>query len=409
MITGMYQSTLGVHNHRSQMDSGKGEASPPYHASYRLPIKILPELFKQAGYHTALNSGANRDGKKGKTDYNFIWHSFQYDSPHWLDCPKEKPFFAQLQLKGGKNRGNDTGNVDPQKMTLPPYYPDTPVLKEDWAQYMNSWIKVDDQVGQVLKQLQTSGRLENTAIFFMTDHGVSHLRGKQFLYEEGIRVPLLVRLPESQSAGTTRVDLVTQIDVSAASLALAGIELPSNIQGRNFLAENYQPNSAVFSARDRCDETVEIIRSVRTARYKYIRNFMSHLPHMQPNQYKDGKTITKTMRRLHADGQLDELQARIFQPSRPREELYDHMVSDPVAAVRVAAALALARMDKSSEGIPVLLTTIEDDNWLAGLYAIRALEWSQVRTPEAHVAVKRALNNPYEFTRRIAKRLASQW
>ena len=171
------------------MDSGKGEGSPPYHESYHLPIKMLPELFKDAGYHTSLNSGISPKGKSGKTDYNFLWHRFAYDSAHWMDCPDDKPFFAQFQLKGGKNRGDDSGSVDPEKMILPPYYPNHPQLKKDWAQYLNSWLKVDRELGEAMKQLEDWGRLENTAIFFITDHGVSHLRGKQFLYDEGIRVP----------------------------------------------------------------------------------------------------------------------------------------------------------------------------------------------------------------------------
>lgn len=528
MITGMNQATLGVHNHRSQMDSGKGKASPPYHDSYRLPIQLIPELFKHAGYHTAQNSGVSHNGKRGKTDYNFIWSRFEYDSAHWLDCPKGKSFFAILQLKGGKSRKNDSGKVDPDSVTLPPYYPKHPVFKKDWADYLGSWQQVDREIGAALQQLKEAGRLENTAVFFMTDHGVSHLRGKQYVYEEGIRVPLIVRLPQGRLAGSTRNDLVNQIDVSAASLGLAGIAIPKHMQGRDFLAEDYSPREAVFSARDRCDETVEILRSVRIGRFKYIRNFMSHIPHMQPNQYKDGKEITKTMKRLHAAGELNELQSRIFNPVRPPEELYDlkkdphetvnlaskasrqktlsdmrarlydHMVgsrdlglipepiledlgrrhgsklhillrpenramtrdliniieagekgnvdrllkglkdddpsvrywaatwlgvqktasasealtqalSDPVQVVGVAAALALSRLGQPAKGIPVILKTIEDDNWLAGMYAIRALEWSGVRTPQARAAVKRAQNNPYEFTRRIARRLSTEF
>ena len=133
MITGMYQSSIGVHNHRSQTDSGKGMGSAPYQKSYNLPTRMIPELFKEAGYHTALNSGVSPKAGLGKTDYNFVWKRFEYDSNHWLDCPEDKPFFAQLQLKGGKNRGDNSGSVDPEKMVLPPYYPEDPVLKEDWA------------------------------------------------------------------------------------------------------------------------------------------------------------------------------------------------------------------------------------------------------------------------------------
>ncbi|MBC9866610.1 MAG: sulfatase-like hydrolase/transferase [Opitutae bacterium] len=528
MITGMVQSTLGVHNHRSQMDSGKGEASPPYHDSYRLPVKMLPELFKEAGYHTSLNSGVSPDGGAGKTDYNFLWHRFDYDSAHWLDCPEDKPFFAPFQLKGGKNRGDDSGSGDPKKMTLPPYYPNYPELKEDWARYLNSWLKVDRELGEAMQQLEESGRLENTAIFFITDHGVSHLRGKQYLYDEGVKVPLIVKLPKGRDAGTRRADFVTQIDVSATSLGLAGIAIPDYLQGQDFYAKNYQPKEVAFAARDRCDETVEILRSVRTEGYKYIRNFMSYVPHSQPNQYKDGKDIMKTMRKLHAAGQLNELQARVFNPNRPVEELYDlkndphetvnlagnpkfaktlselrsklygHMessrdlglipepiledlgkrygskyqvlkqpenatmvpdliaimeagekgqvarlrqgltnkspairywaatwlgvqgnvdasnvlvkaTSDPILAVRIAAALALSRIGQSQKGEDVILQTIDDDNWLAGMYAIRALEWSGIRTPAALAAVTKAKDNPYEFTRRIAKRLSSKY
>lgn len=528
MITGVNQATLGVHNHRSQMDSGKGKGSPAYHDSYHLPIRMIPELFKQSGYHTAQNSGVNHEGKRGKTDYNFIWDQFEFDSPHWLDCPKDKPFFAVFQLKGGKSRKNDSGKVDPDGVKLPPYYPDHPVFRRDWADYLGSWRQVDREVQTALRQLKDAGRLNNTAVFFMTDHGVSHLRGKQFVYEEGIRVPLIVRLPNGRFAGSTRNDLVNQIDVSATSLGLAGIAIPDHIQGRDFLAKDYVSRKAVFSARDRCDETVEILRSVRAGRIKYIRNFMSHIPHVQPNQYKDGKEIMKTMKLLHAAGELNQLQDRIFNPVRPTEELYDlqrdphetmnlagdpqyektllamrtqlydqmvssrdlglipepiledlgkryrskfHILTQPenktlvrdliniieagenqnVArllkgledeapsvrywaatwlgnqkkfdagralikttgdadpTVRIAAALALSRLGQPQNGASIILKTIEDDNWLAGMYAIRALEWSGIRTPAAQAAVNRALDSPYEFTRRIAKRLSTQF
>jgi arylsulfatase A-like enzyme len=121
-----------------------------------------------------------------------------------------------------------------------------------------------------------------------------------------------------------REDLVQQIDLAAISLAAAGVEQPATMQGRNILASDYQPREAVFSARDRCDETVERLRSVRTDRWLYIRNGYPLRPHLQPNAYKDGKDIVKTLRQLHADGKLDDLQERLlFSPTRPKEELYE--------------------------------------------------------------------------------------
>src|SRR5690606_7731101 len=138
----------------------------------------------------------------------------------------------------------------------------------------------------------------------------------QFLYDEGIHVPLVIRGPGTEQ-GKVRSDLVAHIDLAATSLALAGIEIPASMQGRNLLAADYQPREAVFAARDRCDETVEHIRSVRTDRYKYIRNYLNQRPHLQPDAYKDGKAIVKRLRELHASGQLNNLQQRLlFAPSR---------------------------------------------------------------------------------------------
>src|SRR5262249_17892142 len=148
----------------------------------------------------------------------------------------------------------------------------------------------DREVGEVMKRLEREHLLENTVVFFLTDHGISHARGKQFLYDEGIHVPLVIRGP-GIAKGAVHQDLVEHIDLAATSLALAGIPIPKGMQSQNILASDYQPRDAVFAARDRCDETVEHLRSVRTARFKYIRNFLPLRPHLQPNAYKDGKPI----------------------------------------------------------------------------------------------------------------------
>src|SRR5262249_10915635 len=160
-------------------------------------------------------------------------------------------------------------------------YPRDSVLLDDWAQYLDACRYTDQQVGQVVERLSREGLLDKTVIFFMTDHGISHARGKQFLYDEGIHVPLAVRGP-GVPPGRVRDDLVEHIDLVAASLALAKILIPTGMQSRNILAHDYVPRDAVFSARDRCDETVDHLRGVRTERFKYIRNFLPQRPHMQP-------------------------------------------------------------------------------------------------------------------------------
>ena len=146
---------------------------------------------------------------------------------------------------------------------------------------------------------------------------------------------MIVQLPRKQGAGTVRHDIIEHIDVAAASLKLAGIPVPDHIQGRDFLAAEYAPRSHLFAGRDRCDETVDIIRCIRDTRFKYIRNFMSHVPHAQPSQYKDRKKILQTIRGLHTEGKLTELQSRPFMPHRPPEELYD-LEEDPHETINLA-------------------------------------------------------------------------
>jgi arylsulfatase A-like enzyme len=321
MITGMYQTTIGAHHHRSSWPGSK----------IRLPeqVKLLPEYFKQHGYYTS-NGGpkttvyhadqVSQDRKLGKTDYNFVWDQAVYDDNDWKNRKPDQPFFAQIQLRGGKHRGAKVPNpVDPAKVNLPPYYPDHPVMREDWARYLNSVIHLDIQVGKILKRLEDEGIADNTIVFLWTDHGISHARGKQFLYDEGIRVPLIIRWPGVIKPGTVREELVSHIDIAAASLRMAGIDVPEYMQGRCLFGPAYKPREYIFAARDRCDETLDCIRCVRTNRYN---------PHLQHNRYKDNKQIINTMRTLFAEGQLDLVQARVLVPTRSTEELYD-LANDP--------------------------------------------------------------------------------
>lgn len=357
-ITGMYQTTIGAHHHRS----GRGTERITLPAG----VEPVPAIFQRAGYYTAIGSGlpdAGRKGKKaaknekkaekkkeraadpegagarglGKTDYNFDWDEKIYDSNDWAGRKAGQPFFMQVQVGGGKLRGGSDANAqalqerakaqlgsatDPEKVTLPPYYPRDPVLLRDWAAYLDAVRFTDKHVGDVLARLEREGILEQTVIVFVTDHGISHARGKQFLYDEGAQVPLVMRGPGIPK-GQVREDLVELIDITPTSLAAAGIAVPAVMQAKNVFARGYQPRDYVFAARDRCDETVERIRSVRDGQFLYIRNFHPQRPHLQPNAYKDGKSIVQTLRKLHDAGKLDPLQEKLlFSPTRPAEELY---------------------------------------------------------------------------------------
>ena len=346
LITGMYQSAVGVQHHRS----GRGELQ------ITLPdgITPVPALMRTSGYFTTNGSITNQGSQIAKTDYNFTWDANQdgplYDGNDWRQRATGQPFFAQVQLHGGKRRHDKTwrdkvtktlGSTTPTSaVTLPPYYPNDPVIVDDWAMYLDTVRWVDHEVGQIMKQLDDEGVADNTFVFFITDQGISHARGKQFCYDEGIHIPLLIRGPNIES-GTVRDDLVVHIDLAATTLALAGVDVPAVMQARDILAADYQPRDVVVSARDRCDETVDRIRSVRGARYKYIRNFYPERPYLQPNAYKDNKPILVALRRLHAEGKLNEIESLHLASRRPPEELYD-LENDPFEVHNLAADPAKA-------------------------------------------------------------------
>ena len=341
LITGMYQTATGTHHHRS----GRGK----HRISLPAGVKPMPELFQEAGYYTCIGSGlldldyrsqplTDRSRERmGKTDYNFDWKRSIYDGNDWSGRRSGQPFFMQVQLHGGKLRGasaqgyaafrqqalNLLGNVtDPGDVVLPPYYPADQVLLEDWALYLDSVRVTDFHVGRVLERLGTEGLLENTLIVFFTDHGISHARGKQFLYDEGTHIPLVVRGPRVQ-AGRVRTDLVEHIDVAALSLAAAGLDVPDWIQGQDILAKDFQPKHAVFAARDRCGEAVDRIRSVRSDNFLYIKNFFPDRPHLMPSNYKDSKLILQRLRELHATDEIGDIgDELLFSKVRPAEELY---------------------------------------------------------------------------------------
>ena len=338
MITGMYQTSIGAHHHRS----GRGE----HRVVLPDGVRPVPAIFQEAGYYTCMGSGLpgvsasgtpTKTNKLGKTDYNFDWDKSIYDSHDWADCGKDQPFFMQVQLHGGKIRGSSAAKyeatearakeefgaaTDPNSVTLPPYYPRDEVMLRDWATYLDTVKLTDQHVGRVIERLKAEGLLENTLVVFFTDHGISHARGKQFLYDEGAHIPLVLRGPGIEP-GQTRHDLVEHIDVAALSLAAAGINIPAKMQGKNILAKDYTPNSAVYGARDRCGEAADRIRSVRTDRYLYIKNFYPQRPLLMPSNYKDSKLILQRLHELHGQGKLSELAEQLlFSPTRPPEELY---------------------------------------------------------------------------------------
>jgi len=376
VITGMYQTTIGAHHHRS----GRGELK------IRLPegMRTIPELFREAGYYTSNSDAAGK--RPGKEDYNFVYRrSDLYQGIDWSKRAEGQPFFAQFQLRGGKLRNvpksyeevlarfDKEQLVTPDQVALPPYYPDHPVIRKDWAEYLNSVQYTDVEVGRILARLKRDGVLDNTIVIFLTDHGISHARGKQFLYEEGLKIPIVVWAPGRLKAAV-REELIAHIDLSATSLHLAGIGIPDDMQGRPLFGPRAKPREFVVSARDRCDETVDHIRSVRAGEFKYIRNYLPNRPYLQPCRYKDGKPFMPVLRELYAAGKLNAAQSLHLAETRPEEELYDlsndpweihNLAGDPASKARLdklRAILARWELDSDDRGrFPEPLSMYDSD------------------------------------------------
>ncbi len=218
--------------------------------------------------------------------------------------------------------------IDPDEVQIPPYYPDHPITRLDWALYLETIQILDDKVGRVLSRLEDENLTEDTIVFLWGDHGRAMVRGKQFLYDEGIRIPLIVSWP-GRLRPTVCDSLVSAIDLAPTWIELVGEGVPKHMQGRSIIPLPESERNHIFSARDRCDETIDRIRCVRTKRFKYIRNFFPELPYAQFNAYKKRQyPVLALMEVLNARGELSPEQARFLGPNRPEEELYD-LRSDP--------------------------------------------------------------------------------
>jgi arylsulfatase A-like enzyme len=372
-MTGMYQTTIGAHNHRSHRED-----------SFGLPdgVRVITDWLRPAGYFTAnvvrLPAALAFKGT-GKTDWNFHYggkavegaqkmvldfaRASAFDGDAWDDLKTRQPFYAQINFQETHRPYRAPKRADPSKVEFPPYYPDHPVTRADWAAYLDSATELDRKVGLVLKQLEDDGLGENTVIIFIGDHGQSHVRGKQFCYESGLHIPLLIRwpskfpAPKGYAAGSVDARLLESIDLSATTLAIAGVAKPPKMQGRVFLGDRAEPaRELVFGARDRCDETVDRIRSARDARYRYIRNFMPERPLLQRNRYKERSyPVWNLLKQLDAEGKLTPVQAALTAPRRPEEELYD-LESDPFEIKNLAGSAEHAEILKRLRG--------ELDRWI---------------------------------------------
>ena len=328
LITGMYQTSIGAHHHRSHRTDG-----------YALPstgVKTIMDRLRDVGYYTANIRHFPADVSfkcGGKTDWNFQIAGKPFDGDRWGALKDHQPFFAQVNFFETHRVYQRAKHhpTDPTEVCLPPYLPDHPIAREDWARYLDSVATLDEKTGVVLDLLARDGLEGNTIVFWFGDNGRDDFRGKFYAYEQGCHVPLIVRWPGHLPADTVSDELISLIDVTATTVCLSGASLPANMHGQPFLGPQARSRKYVFTARDRIDETLDHVRTVRDARYKYIRNYEPERPYYQSFRYiefEEYNPLPTLMQRLHSAGQLDAAQERMFAPSRPSEELYD-LQEDP--------------------------------------------------------------------------------
>ncbi len=266
IITGTMPTTLGLHNHHS---------SRTVEDAIFLPdgIKTIPEIFKDNGYFTF---------NHGKDDYNFIynrkkmyhgevkldfWYTFVGDGDWAAEIPKNQPFFGQVQLTGGKlglakvyeKTKEKITPIDRKLVQLPPYYPNTPSVHEDFARHYDTARATDLEVAEILQKLKERKLLDNTYVFFFSDHGYEGIRHKQFLYDGGLQIPLIVAYFGADcqiKKQTIRKDLVSGIDIGTTTMALAKIGIPKYMEGKNMFASTYH-RDYIIATRDRCDFSID--------------------------------------------------------------------------------------------------------------------------------------------------------
>ena len=325
IISGLYPASTGAQHMRSRS---------------RLPdgFRFFPQYLREAGYYVTNNS---------KEDYNLekpggqgaVWHESSREA-HWRNRPEGAPFFAVFNYTvthESQIRRRPHAQVhDPAGVRLPAYHPDTPEVRQDWAQYYDKLTEMDALVGERLAELEAARLADDTIVFYWADHGPGLPRGKRTALQTGLGVPLIVSVPEKyrhlapadyeEGASTDR--LVGFIDFAPTMLSLAGIQPPPHLQGRAFLgAHEGEPNEFLFGFADRMDERYDLVRSVRDKRYLYARNFLVDRPYGQRLSYQMETPTTRVWLRLFQAGELNEAQSAFWR-DKPSEELYD-LANDP--------------------------------------------------------------------------------
>jgi arylsulfatase A-like enzyme len=342
IITGMYPARLGAHNMRTgdhnnfkwpedvklRQNKGvvdkNGENIPDYEVVTPSYVKPFTEYLRAAGYYCV-----NDD----KCDYQFnapftAWDDV-YGGGSYKNAPNGVPFFYVKNYYTTHEsriwiRKNEPITVKPDDVPVPNYYPDIPIVRNDIARKYSNIEALDKEVGQLIEQLEADGVMENSIIFFWSDHGGNLLRQKRAVGDSGLHVPLIVRYPDGYRAGETENRLVSLMDLGPTIMSLVGIEPPNYMDGKAFAGIFEQsPRQYIYGSADRFDECTDMQRSVLDGSFVYIKNFIPELPLIYRNKYREQIPMNKHLIELDSMNMLEGDAAYIFMKSKPKEELYD--------------------------------------------------------------------------------------
>lgn len=331
IITGCYPPQFGAQHMRCLV-------TPPDW------VRFSPQLMRKAGYYCTNNS---------KEDYNLakpreggpVWDESSRKA-HWRKRPDGKPFFSVFNLntthESQTRKRPHTPVHDAAKVPLPPYWPDTPVIRRDWAQYYDKMTEMDAEVGEILAQLEADGLADKTIVFYYGDHGAGMPRGKRSMYESGLGVPMIVSVPSrwralaAGEAGTHTDRLVGFVDLAPTVLQIAGVTPPEWMDGRAFLGPDAaEPNETLFGFHGRMDGRYDFCRAVRDGRWLYVRNYLIDRPDGQHVEYLFRTPMTIDWKRRFDAGELDDVRSAFWR-NHPAEELFD-LDADPHSLVNLAS------------------------------------------------------------------------
>ena len=328
IATGMYPSSIGA-NHMRTTSYTEVTGLPKYEAIPPPEVKMFSELLRKQGYYCTNNA---------KNDYQFKAPVTSWDQngkkAHWKNRAQGQPFFSIFNF----NVTHESGLFEPYEraiaipenieFSIPPYLPDTRTVRRDLWKMYNNIALMDQQIGKVLKELEEGGLLENTIVFFYSDHGGPLPRQKRLVYDSGLKVPMIIRFPNKINAGTQDDQLISFVDFAPTVLALSGQVPPNYLQGQTFIEKKQIKRKYIHAASDRFDGFTDVIRAVRDRRFKYIRNYRTEQGYYLPVSYREQIPTMKELIKLRDEGSLNEVQSQWFREKKPKEELFD-CLKDP--------------------------------------------------------------------------------